>query len=108
MSSAIPITNDPRDEGLDSLPKKNFIYRLNCSTRANAFFCQHHGAYCSTFHVHGSAFCTNDCQCIIDEACTRPRCRLEAPAEDSNDSGNSETSSISTSTDEAVPTPLAI
>ncbi|KAJ5856896.1 hypothetical protein N7455_007790 [Penicillium solitum] len=106
---AIPITDDPRDEGLNSGPKKDWIYRLNCSTPANAFFCQHHGAYCSTYFVHGSAFCERDCRCIIVATCNRPDCSpVEAAAEDSIDSGNSQTSSISTSTDVPVPTPLAI
>ncbi|OQD61435.1 hypothetical protein PENPOL_c017G01987 [Penicillium polonicum] len=106
---AIPITDDPRDKGLNSGPKKDWIYRLNCSTTANAFFCQHHGAYCSTYYVHGSAFCQRDCICILVATCNRPDCSpVEAAAEDSIDSGNSQTSSISTSTDVPVPTPLAI
>jgi hypothetical protein len=111
MGSAIPINDGPRDEAPDSLPKKNFtyIYRLNCSIRAdaNAYFCQHHGAYCSTFHVHGSAFCVKDCTCVADASCTQRNCKVEAPAEDSNDSGNYEASTISASTDAMVPTPLA-
>lgn len=74
--SAIPVPDSETKE-LDTTHKKNIIYRMNCSTRANAFFCQHHGAYCSGYHLHGSAFCHNDCQCIPDAGCSNPRCGLE-------------------------------